>query len=121
RGDGLRLGIRFLDQLGTYLSPVLRQLAEHAALELGGEFRIRLGVSLVAVFPFLLECGAAAAAVPRLVHRLRNFEGRVIPADVRARGGNFVGAERRAVRVGGVRLVRGALADDGLAADDAGP
>ena len=68
--------------------------------------------------PVGLPRGAALARAPRRVDRLRNRERRVRPAERRARGGDLLLAERRAVHGLGALLVRRALADHRLAADE---
>src|SRR5918993_3129584 len=78
---------------------------------------MRLLVGVEAPLPGLLGAFAGVAGVPALVYRLRNLKGGVRPADRRPRSGDLVCAERRAVRGAGVGLLRRALGDDRLGAD----
>src|SRR5665811_2187395 len=73
--------------------------------ELAREFRLLYLVSAEALVPFALDHGAARARVPALVDALRHFERRVIPADRRTRGRDFLFAQRGAVRVVRTSLV----------------
>ena len=120
RGDGLGLGVDRREQRLALRLPVGGQFARHAPPELAREFRMLFFVSGEALVPVGLDRGAARARVPARVDALRHLERRVIPADRRARGRDFLFAERRAVRVVRAGFVRRTLADDCLAANQAG-
>jgi hypothetical protein len=120
RGDRFRLRCRRRERALDETVEIFRQLSRHPAQQLACERRMRLRVALEALIPLRLDGAAALPRVPGLVHRLRNFERRIRPADRLARRCDLLVAERRAVRVVRVGLVRGALRDDGLAADHRG-
>ncbi|CAI1174446.1 Uncharacterised protein [Serratia rubidaea] len=114
-GDVGRVGLQLLDVgLGLRL-PVGRQLAAHAAGELGGQLRegLRVGGELVVPGGFTRLTGLFG--VPLGVDVLRDFKRRVVPAQLLAGGGHFGLAQRRAVGIVGAGLVRRAEADNGLA------
>ena len=79
--------------------------------------QLRLGLG-EAAFPVgaRLDAGLAGGA-PGVEDVGRNLEGRRVPVEELARAGDFVGAERRAVRLVGAGLGRRAEADGRLAGD----
>jgi hypothetical protein len=92
----------------------------HPADEFRSEIRKRGRVAREAGRPRLLVGATARHSAPRIADRLRDRERRMVPAERCARGGNLALAECGAMRVGSAGLVRCALADDGLAADQRG-
>ena len=119
-GDGLGLVGDLGEHSGDVGIPVGGQIAGHAALELGGELGVGGTVGGERGVPLRLERGTLGAGVPGGVDLGRDVEGRVVPADMGARGLDLGGAERGAVHVVAVLLVGRAGADDGLAADQRG-
>ncbi len=114
-GDVGRVGLQFFhERLGVGF-PVRRQLAVHAALELGGQFREGPGVGGELVVPGRFLGLTGFPGVPLGVDVLRDFKGGVFPAKPLAGGGHFGGAQRGAVHVMGAGLVRRTEADNGLA------
>ena len=105
------------DSLRAALSPLLRQLAAHATLELGREFR-ELRLVSCERWP---ATGFELAPRSRASQPLRISSGitkrLVRPLELLARRGDFLCAERGAVRRFGALLVRRAVPDDRLAAD----
>jgi hypothetical protein len=77
------------------------------------------GVGGKAVVPRGLGRRAPLLGVPTLIDGFRDDEGRMVPAQGLAGQGDFVLAERRAVTLLLALLVRRAVSDDGLAADQA--
>jgi hypothetical protein len=94
------------------------KLAGDAAPELARVLGMVLGVCREARLPFGLGRGAGGARVPGAVDLLGDLERRVGPVERRARGGDFLVAERGAVDGFRARLVGRALADHGAAADE---
>src|SRR6185503_2576789 len=90
------------------------------ALEPSVEFGTRLGSScLQAGFPFHTRGRTALAGLaPGLQDFIGNDEGRVLPSQFDARGGDFLSAERRAVGARGSLLVGRAIANDRAAGDE---
>ncbi len=121
RRDGRRLLLRRADEIVDSLAPILRQLAPHPPLELGGELGERLAIGVHAGIPGLFGGGARRSRVPTLPEVVRYDEGLVRPVDVRAGCGDLGIAERSAVGRLGALLVRRTPADDRLAADQRGP
>src|SRR5690606_33501967 len=116
-GDGLGLFRHFTDVGRCLGCEVGGQLAGHAALEFGGQFRVLGGVGGEALVPFGLAGGASSLGVPLGVDLVGNFERAMVPAQRGASGGDFVMAQRRAVALFLAGLVRRTEADGGLAAD----
>ena len=112
--------VRLLEHRRGVLRPACRKLARHAAPEFRGKIGILLRVGGKLCFPGRLEFAALPARIPGVVDLLRHFEGRIVPADRRARRGHFLFPQRRAMRLAGVRLGGRALRDHRLAADEAG-
>ena len=119
RGDGLGLGVHGLDEFFCFGVPVLRQLALHAPLELGGQVREGLPVGGKLFVPMLLGFGALGLGIPAGVDFRRDHERRVVPAQVLAGCGDLGLAQRGAVAIVRTAEIRRAVADDGLAADHA--
>jgi len=117
RGNCSWLLDRGVNELLQLLAPAGRQLAAHAALEFGREFRVGLRIGGYTVAPRLLRGGAGISSVPGLPHLGRNHERLVRPVDVLARCRHFRVAERSSMHAVRARLVGRAPADDGLAAD----
>ena len=116
-GDGLGL-VADLGQHGVDMrGPVGRQRAAHAALEFGGQRGVGAAVGGEARVPLGFGGCARFAGVPGGVDVVGHFEGRVIPANIFACGGDLGVAQRRAVHIVAALLVGGAGADHGLAAD----
>ena len=103
------------------LAEVLRQLARQTAAQFRGLGGMRLGVVRHALLPGLLGGGALVGGVPARVDVVGYLEGRVVPADVAAGGGDLLVAQRRPVARLAALLVGRALADECLAADQRGP
>ena len=82
---------------------------------------MRASVGREALRPLLFQLRAAGPRVPRGGDGVRDHEGREVPIERRARGGDFLLAQRCAVSIGGPRLVGRALADHRLAADELRP
>ena len=97
---------------------VFRQPAGHAALKLGGFGGISAAVFGKQGVPFGFERGAFGFGIPSVVDVLRDFKGAVLPAQMLARGGDFVRPQRRAVGFVAAFFVCRAFADQGFAADD---
>src|SRR5690606_11584588 len=96
-----------------------RQLARLAPSELFAVCGIEL---LQALQPRLALGGAAGAdRPPGSEHRIRDLEGTVWPAELLARAGELLGAERRAVAGGAALLGRRAKADAGATGDQRRP
>src|SRR5690606_16341406 len=95
----------------------LREIAAHAALELGRELGMSGPIALEARLPFGLRGLATRRRIPRGLDLVRDHERRVLPAERLARRRDLFRAERGAVRGGGALLVRRAPADRRLAAD----
>ena len=103
------------------LLPVGRQVVGgDATLEFERVFRMRLLVGREARVPRGFGRLAPRARIPGGVDRLGDFEGRMAPTDVLARRGDFLFAQRGAVRGLGAGLAGRALADHRLAADERG-
>ena len=115
RGDVLRRGGERLFHRAHRVVERLRQVAAHAALELGALAGIERGQPLAPVGMRLLR--ALAGGAPGGEHIVRHVERLVLPAERRARALDLVGAERRAVRGGLAGLGRRAVADLRLAGD----
>src|SRR5713226_3570484 len=101
--------------------PEGRKLARHTAPELARGLRVGFFVSGESLIPCSFPFSAAFSCVPTLVDVRRHFERRVTPADVFARSLDFFLPERRAVSVVAARLVRRAVCNYRLAADQRGP
>ncbi|CAI1164975.1 Uncharacterised protein [Serratia entomophila] len=114
-GDVGRVGLQLLNEFLRVGFPVRRQLAAHAARELGGQLREGPGVGGEFVVPGRFFGLAGFFGVPLGIDVLRDVEGGVFPAQGFAGGGHFGCAQRGAVHVVGAGLVRGAETDDGLA------
>src|SRR5690554_4870961 len=117
RRERLRLGRDLARHALGDLVPALREIAAHAALELGREFGMSGPIALEARLPFGLRGLAARRRIPRGLDLVRDHERRVLPAERLARRRDLFRAERGAVRGGGALLVRRAPADRRLAAD----
>ena len=106
----LRVLRRERGQVGV---PGVGEPAVEASLELGGELGVGPTVGLVLPLPLGLEPGAAlsrpAPVGQRLLGDMEWLEAR--PAQALLRQLHFFLAERRAVRLGGVLLVRAAVRD----------
>ncbi|EXI65582.1 MAG: hypothetical protein AW08_03102 [Candidatus Accumulibacter adjunctus] len=106
---------------GDGILPAGRQLAAHAAAELGSQFGKGFRVGGEAPLPVALEEAAAGTAIPLCVNLDGNLERRVRPADVGARRSDFGGSERCAVCIVAARLVGRTKADPRPAADQRRP
>ncbi len=82
---------------------------------------MRSRVAREAMLPFAFAQRALRPRVPAVAQRLRNLERRVGPLQMLAGARHLGGAQRRAVRVGGVDLFRRAIADVGAADDERRP
>ncbi len=114
------------DHFGEHLCaqglPAGRQLAlHHTALELRRKIWVRVCVSSEALPPLGLSLAADRAGIPRGANFLGHHEWLVGPTERSACGGDLGGAERRAVHVVRISLVRASLADHGLAANEGRP
>src|SRR5205823_3191726 len=90
-----------------------------SGVPLGREVGVLGAPRLEALLPLLLELGAALGLVEVLVDAVGDEERLVrVPAEDLLRRADLVLAERRAVRLGRVLLVRRRPADDRLDADE---
>src|SRR5690606_1382112 len=121
RGDLRTLGLELRDVLVRVGCEAVRQLAAHAALELGGLLREGFAVGRHCLVPGLLALTPGAGRVPGVVDVLRNVEGLVLPAQAGAAGGDVLQAQRRAVAGFLARVLGRAVADGGAAADQGRP
>src|SRR5690606_32517791 len=96
-GDGFALGGHVADVGRGLGGEVGGQLAGHAALELGGQFRVLGGVGGETLVPLVLAAGAGGLGVPFGIDVGGNFERTVVPAQRGAGQGDLVVAQRRAV------------------------
>jgi hypothetical protein len=120
RGDHGAFGLQ-LRRVGLgSRGETFRQVALRAAQQLRGQRREGARVALEGLAPLLLASRAGVAGAPALVDFLRDHEGLVLPAQLLARGGQFVLAQRRAMRRLLALLVRRAEADLRAAADQRG-
>src|SRR5690606_9025237 len=116
-GDGLALGGDVADEFAGLLGEIGRQLARHAALELGGQRREFGFIGSEALVPFVLGVGTLLLGIPLGIDLGRNFEGTVAPAQRLTGQGDFIIAQGGAVGGFLALLVGRTEADDGLAAD----
>ncbi len=114
-GDGFGLFQRRGQESLELVGVTLRHFALHAAREFSGFGGERGAVGVKRGLPFGLGRGARLAAIPAVIHVLRNLERFRRPAQRGARGGDFVLAQRRAVHVVRAGHVGRTLADDGAA------
>ena len=120
-GNSLGLGIGLRDEAFQLRGKVLRQVARHASREFSGFGREGRRVGGEPLLPFGFAAGALALRIPRGGDLLRHHERRGCPTQRLAGGGDFLVAQRRAMRTAGVGLGRRALAYRRLAADQRGP
>ncbi len=117
RGHVRRVGLQ-LRHVGARLrGEIGRQLRRHAALEFRRELGMYTFILCEQGVPRGLARGAFGAGIPAGVDVARHLERRMGPAELYACGGDLVLAERGAVAGFLALLGRGAVADDGLAAD----
>jgi len=100
--------------------PLGGQFPGHAPGEAGGQFRVGGLVGGEGLIPGRFRRIALGFGIPGGVDVRRDFKGRVIPADGLAGGGDFLVSQGRTVAIVAIRLVGGAHADLGLAADQGG-
>ena len=112
-------GLRYV--VADDIAPGAGQLALHASLVLGGQLGERCAVRIEALAPLPFPRGALFARIPVAANVVGNHERLVRPVELAAGRGDLVRAERRAVRRLGALLVRRAVADDRLAADQRRP
>ena len=116
-GDGVALVLTFLNIGLGFLGKVCRQVARHAALELGRQFRLGLFVGGELVFPGLLGRCAFLFGIPGGIDFRGHFKRAMLPAQSLASQGDFIVTQRGTVAIFLALLVGGTKADDGLAAD----
>ncbi len=106
------------DMLGAEFIEAPRDAARDIARQ--GGFESRAAGRGAEPFLPLRPLGAAALrdAAPRGDNAVGHLERRVRPAQMQARGGDFLIAERRAMRLFGALQIGGALADQRLAGDE---
>ena len=119
RGDDRALGLQFLQIVLRGFGEALGQLAAQPARQLGRLRRILRRVGLEQRVPFRFARTGAVPA-PGFVDRGGDLERRMRPAQLGARGGDLVLAQRRAMRRFLALLGRRAETDHGTAADQRG-
>jgi hypothetical protein len=109
------VGVR--DERIHSLAKFARQLASHSSSELARKIGVRSFVFREFTVPTRLELAPSASRIPRLIHFGGNFEGRMLPADVRTSRLDLLCAQRFSMRLVAARLVGGAHSDNRLEAN----
>src|SRR5690606_4083414 len=117
-GNGFTLVLTLTDIVLGQFVEVRRQLTGQTTLQLSGQLRILLGISLLQLIPFCLKLGTLGARVPSLVDLVFNHKRFVLPLQVGTSGADLIIAQGCTVALFLTLFVRRAVADDGLAAND---
>ena len=112
--------LALLNVLCRPLGKVGRQIADQSAPQFAGQLGVGLGIGSHLAFPGLFTRCAFRFCIPARIHFVGHMERLIRPADCSARRRHFIGPKGSTVASLSSLLVGGALADNGLAADQGG-